>query len=52
VPPLVVTPLWTVGWDAPDITIPLPPLEGVLKAWVVLSTVMEYQVFLSQEDAL
>ena len=52
VPPLAETPLWSVGWEAADTTRPLPPLDGVLNAWVVLPTVMEYQVLRFQEDAL
>lgn len=51
-PPLTVTPLFNVGVDDPDTTIPEPPLEGVLKAAVAEPTVMEYQVFLFQDEAL
>ena len=51
VPPLTVTPYLSVGCDDPLTTIPLPPLDGVLKAIVSLPTVMEYHVFLLHDEA-
>ncbi len=51
VPPLTVTPDFSEGCDVPLTTIPLPPLEGVLKAKTFEPTVMEYQVFLLHDEA-
>jgi len=46
VPLLTVTPLLSVGCDAPLTTSVLPPLDGVWKAKVSLPTVSAYHVFL------
>ena len=50
VPPLTVTPDFSVGMEAPLTTRPLPALEGVLKANTSLPTVNAYQVLLFHED--
>ena len=50
VPPLVLTPDWSAGCEAPDTTSPLPPLDGVWKAKVSLPTVRAYQVLGDHED--
>jgi hypothetical protein len=50
-PPLTVTPELSVGCDAPETTMPLPPLDGVWKAKVSLPTVIAYHVFLLHDEA-
>ncbi len=40
-----------VGVEAPETTKGVPPLEGVLKAYVVEPTVKAYQVFCDHEEA-
>ncbi len=51
VPPLTLTPLFSVGCEAPLTTSVLPPLAGVIKAKVSLPTVMAYHVFLFHDEA-
>ena len=51
VPPLVVTPLLSVGVDAADTTKGVPALDGVLKAMTVLPKVIEYHVFWLHDEA-
>ena len=51
VPPLTLTPENRPGCEEPETTRPVPPEEGVLKAYVVSPTVSPYQVFLLQEEA-
>ena len=51
VPLLTVTPLWSVGSEAPLTTSVLPPLDGVWKAKVSLPTVIAYHVLLLHDKA-
>ena len=51
VPPETVTPDFNVGVDEVETTNQLPPLDGVLKAKVVLPYVSAYHVFLFHEEA-
>ena len=51
VPLLTVTPLMSVGCEAPLTTSVVPPLDGVLKTNVSLPTVMAYHVFLLHDEA-
>jgi hypothetical protein len=49
VPPLRLTPDWSVGCEAPLTTSPLPPLEGVLNEKVLVPTVSAYHVLADHE---
>ena len=51
VPPETLTPDCRVGEVLPDTTRGVPPLEGVLKAYVVEPMVKLYQVFADHDEA-
>lgn len=51
VPPETLTPEVNAGSDEAETTMPLPPLDGVLKAKVSLPLVRAYQMPLFQEEA-
>lgn len=51
VPSETFTPDCRVGEELPETTSGVPPLEGVLNAYVVEPKVKPYQVFCDHEDA-
>jgi hypothetical protein len=50
VPPVTLTPDWSVGCEAPLTTRPEPPLDGVWKEKTLLPTVIAYLVLALHED--